>query len=319
MDFLILLVGFILLIKGADFFVDSASSIAKKFGVPSLLIGLTIVAFGTSAPEAAVSITAALKNQNNMAIANVVGSNMFNLLVVVGAIAIIKPIKVINSVLVKEFPFLILSSIILLILSFDTRLDLGSANALSRADGLILLAIFSIFMYYLIETALTSKDDNTDKADEDDFKNISVFKSIIGCILGAVAIVIGGQLTVNSASSIALSFGMSETLVGLTIVSVGTSLPELVTSLIAAKKGESDMAIGNVIGSNMFNILFVLASSSSISSISVSGDAIVDICIMVGAGILTYIFSLTKKSVNRVEGLFLVLTYATYLGYIIIR
>lgn len=317
MDYIFLLLGFLFLIKGADIFVSSASSIAEKFKIPPLLIGLTIVAFGTSAPEAAVSITAALNNQNNMAIANVIGSNMFNLLVVIGVIALIKPIKLTKSILAKEFPFLLLASIVLFILSLDIKLGSSTVNILSKSDGLILLSLFAIFLYYLIETALTSNINN-DEVDNTS-KEISVVRCVLGCIIGILGIVFGGQIVVESASNIALSLGMSETLVGLTIVSIGTSLPELVTSVVAAKKGENDMAIGNAIGSNMFNILFVLASSCAISGIAVSGEALIDACIMIIATALTYVFSLTKKSVSRVEGLALVLTYTAYMGYIIIR
>ena len=298
MNYILLLIGFLLLIKGADGFVSGASSIAKKFRIPSLLIGLTIVAFGTSAPEAAVSVTAALKGQNDMAIANVVGSNIFNFLVVIGITAMVKPIKVQKSTIIKEFPFVILASFVFWVISHDIKFQYAAENMLSRADGYILLSLFAIFMYYLIEMAITSKDESV----EDE-----------------IGIIIGGQLVVNSASNIALSWGMSENLVGLTIVSIGTSLPELVTSIVAARKGESDIAIGNAVGSNIFNLLLVLGLSSAIHSIAIHTEVFYDMIVMIFATILTYFFAITKKSINRGEGAVLFVIYIAYLVYIIMR
>jgi len=316
MDYILLLAGFLFLIKGADGFVSGASSIAKKFSIPPLIIGLTIVAFGTSAPEAAVSITAALKGQNDMAIANVVGSNIFNFLVVIGLTAIVKPIKVQKSTIIKEFPFVTLACFVLAVIAHDTRFQEGvTQNMLSRADGYILLALFAIFMYYLIEMALTSKD----QAQEDEVQEIPLSKSILYSILGIAGIVIGGQLVVNSASNIALAWGMSENLVGLTIVSVGTSLPELVTSIVAARKGESDIAIGNAVGSNVFNLLFVLGISASIHSIAVHPIVFYDMLVMILTTLLAYLLSATKRTISRGEGVVLSLLYVVYLVYIIMR
>lgn len=315
MDYILLLLGFVFLIKGADGFVSGASSIAKKFSIPSLIIGLTIVAFGTSAPEAAVSVTAALKGQNDMAIANVVGSNIFNFLVVIGITAMVKPIKVQKSTIIKEFPFVILSCFVLSVISHDVRFQNATENMLSRADGFILLSLFAIFMYYLIEMALTSKD----KSEQDEVEEISLSKSVIYSIVGIIGIVLGGQLVVNSASNIALAWGMSENLVGLTIVSVGTSLPELVTSIVAARKGESDIAIGNAIGSNIFNLLFVLGISSAIHSITVHSIVFYDMLVMIATTILTYLLSVTKRNISRAEGAVLFILYIVYLVYIIMR
>ncbi|MBU5334848.1 calcium/sodium antiporter [Intestinibacter bartlettii] len=315
MNYILLLIGFVFLVKGADGFVSGASSIAKKFSIPPLIIGLTIVAFGTSAPEAAVSVTAALKGQNDMAIANVVGSNIFNFLVVIGLTSMIKPIKVQKSTIIKEFPFVILASFVFSVISHDTRFQNASENMLSRADGYILLSLFAIFMYYLIEMALTSKD----SVEEEEIEEIPLSKSIIYTIIGIAGIIIGGQLVVNSASNIALAWGMSQNLVGLTIVSIGTSLPELVTSIVAARKGESDIAIGNAVGSNIFNLLLVLGLSSSIHSIVVHPEVFYDMLIMILATILTYIFAITKRSINRAEGTVLFLLYVIYLIYIIMR
>lgn len=316
MSYILLIIGFLLLIKGADTFVVGSSSIAKIFNVPSLIIGLTIVAFGTSAPEAAVSVTAAMKGSNDMAIANVVGSNIFNLLAVVGVASIINPIKVQRSTIIKEFPFAILAGIVLMILSHDTKFQGYNENLLTRADGLMLLALFSIFMYYLIELALTSKEEMEVEQTKED---ISIGKSILMSILGVLGILIGGQVVVNSATNIAIALGMSENLVGLTIVSIGTSLPEFVTSVIAARKGESDIAIGNVVGSNLFNILFVLGLSSVISTIQVQPIVFIDMLIMIIVTALTYIFAITKKTVNKTEGALLTITYVLYMVFVIIR
>lgn len=316
MSYILLLIGFVLLIKGADIFVSGASSIAVALKVPTLIIGLTIVAFGTSAPEAAVSVTAALNGQNEMAIANVVGSNIFNLLAVLGVAAIINPIRVQKSTIIKEFPFAILASLVLMVLAHDTKFQGYNLNALTRADGLVLLALFAIFMYYLIEMAITSKEEmNVEKADE----GMPMSKAVIFSILGILGILIGGNMVVDSASDIAISWGMSQNLVGLTIVSIGTSLPELVTSVIAARKGESDIAIGNVVGSSIFNILLVLGISSFIHDISIQPIVFVDMFAMVVLSIVTYIFATTKKSISKPEGFLLALMYVVYMAFIIIR
>lgn len=315
MSYIILLIGFVFLIKGADFFVEGSSSIAKKFNIPSLIIGLTIVAFGTSAPEAAVSITAAIKGQNEMAIANIVGSNIFNVLFVIGATAMIKPIHVKKSTILKEFPFCILSSIVLAILAYDIRFQGYSENILTRADGLIFLTLFIIFMYYLIDMAINSND----TTDEENYKIMPLPKSIILSILGLLGIIVGGNFVVNGASDIAMSWGMSENLVGLTIVAVGTSLPELVTSMTAARKGESDIAIGNVVGSNIFNILFILGISSCISNIPVQIEAFTDMIIMIATTLIVYILAISKKKINRIEGVMVTLLYIAYLVFIIYR
>lgn len=316
MVYLLLLVGFLFLIKGADTFVTGSSSIARKLKIPSLIIGLTIVAFGTSAPEAAVSITAAIQGQNDMAIANVVGSNIFNILGVVGIASIISPIKVQKSTIIKEFPFALLASVVLMILSYDTKFQGYDANLLTRADGLILLALFAVFMYYLVEMAITSKEDINEESSE---KEISIAKSVVMGILGFIGILIGGKLVVDSASDIAISLGMSENLVGLTIVSIGTSLPEFATSVIAAKKGESDIAIGNVVGSNIFNILFVLGSSATISNLQIQSMVFVDMLIMLLVTIIAYALSATNRKINKLEGSILTMTYILYMVFIIIR
>ena len=272
MNYILLVIGFILLVKGADYFVDGSSSIAKKLRIPSLIIGLTIVAFGTSAPEAAVSITASVNGQNGMAIGNVIGSNIFNLLMVIGASGIIKPLLVEKSILSKEFPFVLLTSIILVILSLDSLLFNSSINIISRMDGII---------------------------------------------IGIAAIIFGGNLVVNSASDIASSFGVSDQLIGLTIVSIGTSLPEFVTSVIAATKGESDLALGNVIGSNIFNILFVIGASALISPMTVDPKLIIDGAIMILSTVVVYFYAYRKNDISKFESITLSLLYFGYMGYLV--
>lgn len=315
MTYIILLIGFLFLIKGADFFVEGSSSIAKRFNIPSLIIGLTIVAFGTSAPEAAVSITAAIGGQNEMAIANVVGSNIFNILFVVGVTAMIRPIYVQKSTILKEFPFLLLSSIVLAILAYDVKFQGYNENILTRSDGLIFIALFIIFIYYLVDMAINSNDETN----EENYKIMSFSKSILLSIGGLLGIIIGGKFVVNSASDIAISLGMSENLVGLTIVAVGTSLPELATSIVAAKKGESDIAIGNAVGSNIFNILFVLGVSSCISNVPVQLEAFTDMFVMIVSTLIVYILAISNRKISKVEGMIINLLYISYFIFIIYR
>lgn len=328
MNYILLLIGFILLVKGADYFVDGSSSIAKKLRVPSLIIGLTIVAFGTSAPEASVSITAAINNQNGMAIGNVIGSNIFNLLMVLGASGIIKPLIVEKSMLSKEFPFLLLISIILVTLSLDTLFFNSTINTIGRIDGLILLILFGFFLYYLISSALKNRNESyfeEESSIDIDTVNIkvieksdSIIKSILISIIGICAIIFGGNLVVNSASNIATNLGISEQLIGLTIISIGTSLPEFVTSVIAATKGESDLALGNVVGSNIFNILFILGASAVISPMVVDYSLIIDGIIMILSTLLVYFYAYRKNNISKLESLSLLVFYLLYLGYLIL-
>lgn len=327
MNYILLLLGFILLVKGADYFVDGSSSIAKRLGISSLIIGLTIVGFGTSSPEAAVSITASINNQNGMAIGNIIGSNIFNLLIVIGASGIIKPLFVEKSVLSKEFPFVLLVSIILIILSIDTFLFNTPINTISRIDGIILLLLFSLFLYYLIYSTIKNRKENLYKSEtstniEIDSvktieKNYSMIKSILISIIGISAIVFGGNLVVDSASNIASSFGISDQLIGLTVVSIGTSLPELVTSVIAATKCKSDLALGNVLGSNIFNILFIIGISALISPIVVDSKLIIDATIMILSTILVYFYAARKNNISKLESLTLLLLYFWYVGYLV--
>ena len=318
MSFLILIIGFALLIKGADVFVEGASSIAKKFNVPSMIIGLTIVAMGTSAPEAAVSITSSLAGQNDMSVANVVGSNFFNILVVLGVSSIIAKLPVQKETIKKDTPFLILVSGLLLI--FGINLKLG------RIEGIALLALFTYFLVSTIKSAKMATDSTSSETGEtaiaietESSSQISLPKTILISLVGIVGIVVGGDMVVNSATSIATSFGMSANLVGLTIVAVGTSLPEFVTSIVAIKKGETEIAIGNVIGSNLFNILLVLGLAATINPIAMSMSAFIDIVFLVLITLLLYMFMKKDNSLVKKQGIILVVLYIAYMAYTIMR
>lgn len=319
MSYVLLVVGFFLLVKGADWFVDGSASIARKLHIPSIVIGLTIVSFGTSAPEAAVSITAGLNGQNDIALGNIVGSNIFNILAVIGAAAFIHPIRIQKSTIQKEFPFAISTAVVLLILSLDGLLQGYAANMISRADGLIMLIFFAIFLFYLFDLAFQSHKNGEASEGEEMPEERSIGKSILLGLIGVSGIVLGGTLTVDSAEAIALSWGLSEKLVGLTILAVGTSLPEFVTSVVAAKKGENDIAIGNVLGSNVFNVFFILAASAVLTPIAVAPEIFFDMVIMLITMLFVFFFSILGKDVNKWEGAFLFLCYVAYMVYIVIR
>lgn len=313
-----LILGFIFLIKGADFFVDGSSSIAKIFNVPTVIIGLTIVAMGTSAPETAVSISAALKGANEIAVSNVVGSNFFNLLVVVGICAILQPINITISLLRRDYPYSIISTLLLLLFLILGYVFTGSP-ALLRIEGIILLIAFVSYLLVLIRTTLIEIAVG-EKVEIEEVKSRSLPVSIILIIVGLAGVIAGGELVVDSASAIASKFGMSDTLIGLTIVAIGTSLPELVTSIVAAKKGEADLALGNVIGSNIFNILFVLGLSSTVHSITLTFDSITDTALLIIANLIVLAIVLKKKNyIKRNNGIAMVLIYVVYTVYIISR
>lgn len=315
MSYIILIIGFILLIKGADIFVDGASNIAKKFGIPSIIVGLTIVSLGTSAPELAVSLIASLEGSNGITIGNVLGSNIFNTLIVLGLTSIIMPIIIKKSIIFKDYIVNVIVTIILLILTFG-RILLNNEPGLTRVSGIILLIGCIGYIIYLIKSAKDGNDNNVNE-------EINILSSSIKIIIGIIGIILGGNLVVNSASDIAYSFGLSDKLVGLTIVAMGTSLPELVTSMIAAIKGENDIAIGNVLGSNIFNILLILGVSSTINPIVISSSLLVDIVFLIVISFILGIFMFKGKkeklSLGRVEGLILVLLYISYIAYIIFR
>ena len=315
---LFLVIGFVFLVKGADIFVEGSSSIAKKFKVPSIIIGLTIVAMGTSLPEAAVSVTASIANKNALAVSNVIGSNIFNLMMVIGVCAIMTPVAVNKATLKRDFPFSVICAILLLVLGLIGPMSLG------HADGVIFLILFAGFIGLMIRSAMkASKEGNAVAIEEieaaEEIKIMPVWKSLLFIVIGAVGIIIGGDVVVDSASNIAAKFGMSQTLIGLTIVSVGTSLPELVTSIVAARKNEVDMALGNAIGSNVFNILFVLGIAGAISPMAFLTENVIDIVILVVFSLIVWLFAWTKKEIKRGEGLIMVLLYVLYVVYICMR
>ena len=305
MMYVLLIVGFILLIKGADFFVDGASSTAKLLKVPSVIIGLTIVAMGTSAPEAAVSISAGLSGSSDIALSNVIGSNIFNLLIVVGVSAIICPMKTEKVILRRDIWWSLGAAVATLIMMTDMKI--------SGAEGILLLGGMAAYIAVLVFDARKKRDEG------DEVKAMSPLKSIIYIVGGLAAIIIGGDLVVDSACDIAAAFGMSEALIGLTIVAAGTSLPELVTSIVAAKKGDSGLALGNVVGSNIFNILFILGSASALTTINVAPELFIDTAILIAVTLLMYFLCRTKEKTSRGEGTLCVLVYAAYMAYIILR
>lgn len=317
MSFILLIIGFFFLIKGADLFVDGAASIARKFNIPSMIIGLTIVAMGTSAPEAAVSITSSLSGQNDMSVANVVGSNFFNILVVLGVSSLISKLPVQKNTIKKDTPFLLIVSGLLLVFVIN--------KYISRIEGLILLIVFVYFLYSTVKMAksATNLDSSSDNeialAESDTTTQTPILKTVILSVIGILGIVIGGDMVVDSATSIATLFGMSANLVGLTIVAIGTSLPEFVTSIVAIKKGETEIAIGNVIGSNIFNILLVLGLATFISPITISTLALIDIIFMLCITILLYLFMKKDYSLLKKHGIILVGIYIVYMSYTIIR
>lgn len=315
LDILLLLIGFVLLIKGADFFVEGAASLAGKLRIPSLVVGLTIVALGTSAPELAVSISASLGGQNSMAVSNVIGSNVFNLLGVLGVCALVIPLGVTKEILRRDYPV----SIAVSVLFFLMLLFVGETGEISIWEALLLVALLIGYISWTVVSAMKSRT----SADEMPGKPFIWWKCALFIVGGVAGIVFGGDLVVNHASSLGGAIGMSDSLVGLTICAVGTSLPELVTSITACKKGEKDMAIGNVVGSNILNVLCILGVSGVISPISVAGadlsNTLVDFAVYVAVCVLTYVFCLTQKKITRVEGGILVAMYLLYMAYAVIR
>ena len=305
MEYLLLLIGFVLLIKGADFFVDGSSSLARIMKVPSVIIGLTIVAMGTSAPEASVSVNAALAGSNDIAISNVIGSNLFNGLVVVGVCAFMAGFKTNPEILKRDMPLNIIVTAILCIMLL--------ARHIYHIEGIILHISMAVYIAVMVISALR----NRETADE--CKILSLPKSLIFIIGGLIAVIFGGTLVVDNACLIAKDFGVSENFIGLTIIAIGTSLPELVTSITATRKGDSGLALGNAIGSNLFNILFILGMSATICPLNVLSESIIDCIILLVSAVILYVFARTKKTMNRWEGIVCVFLYVGYTAYLLIR
>lgn len=307
----LLVVGFVLLIKGADFFVEGSSGIAKKLRIPSIIIGLTVVAMGTSLPEAAVSVSAGLAGSNSLAISNVLGSNLFNLMVVVGLCAIMSPIVVQKDVATRDIPISIGAAALLLVLGFI-------GMTLGRVDAIVLLVLFIVFIVSLVLIALKARKENSCD-EEDEGKIRPIWLCLIFIVCGAAAIIFGGDTVVESATFIATTFGMSETLIGLTIVAVGTSLPELVTSVVAARKNEVELSLGNAIGSNIFNILLILGLAGTISPLAFLTENLIDVIILIAVSTIIGLVAWKKKKLGRLEGILMVAFYVAYVVYIALR
>lgn len=307
-----LIVGFLLLIKGADIFVEGSSAVARKLHIPTIIIGMTIVAMGTSLPECAVSVTAALTHNNGLAIGNVLGSNLFNLLVVCGACALFAPLLVQKETMRREFPFSVICTALMIGLGyFGMNLD--------RGDGIVLLILFGAYLGYMLYSAMKAKNSVLDEDEQGGKPSLSGWRCAVYILGGIFAIKYGGDFVVGGASAIAEDFGLSQNMIGLTIVAMGTSLPELVTSVVAARKHELDMAVGNVIGSNIFNVLLILGLAATISPVTMYMENLIDAAILIGASVLVWIFAWSKEKIVRSEGLVMLGMYAAFMVYICIR
>lgn len=303
--YVVLIAGMLLLVKGADYFVDGSASVAKILKVPSLIIGLTIVALGTSLPEASVSITASIAGNNELALSNIIGSNIFNTLVVVGCSAMIAPFIMDRDIIKRDLIINLIVSVSLCLFIFD--------GILGRMDGILLLIGLVTFMMVLIRSVMRYD------VEEEIGESFSISKSIILIVIGVVAIILGGNFVVNGASDIARQWGMSETLIGLTIVSIGTSLPELVTSVVAARKGESSLSLGNAIGSNILNVLFILGISGTLTPIAAISENIIDVAVLIGIAVFILILSRFNDKMTRTKAAIFIGLYAIYMIYIIVR
>lgn len=321
-NIILLIVGLALIIYGADFMTDGASGLARKFGLSDMVIGLTIVAFGTSAPELTISIISAFDGNSGIAIGNVVGSNLFNTLVIIGTVALIHPIKIESNILTNELPMVLLTTIALVCMGCSQYLD-HTVPVISRVDGILLILFFAIFMHYIFKKAKSEKlsIENVGYPIEQQktLKQIPLWRSIIYIIGGLGALIYGGDLFVDKASSLASSLGVSDAIIGLTIVAMGTSFPELATSIVAARKGNSDMAVGNVIGSNLFNIMMVLGCSAIVRPLPFGNVNIIDLGVLLLSALLFLIFGrwFGNRIINRTEGAFLLICYAGYIIYLI--
>ncbi len=307
-DLALLCLGFFMLVKGADWFVEGAAGIAEKFGIPHIVIGLTIVAMGTSMPEAAVSIAAALKGSADITIGNVVGSNILNVLMILGLTSVVTSVAVGMSTIRYEIPFVIIITAVLMILG-------KTGGEIAFPEGISLWVFFIGYLIYLFKLAMDKRETETE---EEVQENVPVWKLLIGILVGIVCIVWGSDISVDAASDIARLFGLSERLIGLTIVAFGTSLPELVTSVAAAKKGNADIAIGNIVGSNIFNILFVVGTTALVTPVAFASNFMIDSVVYIVSCALLWLFVAKKKHLNRKDGIIFLLGYAIYFVYLLI-
>ena len=314
LQILLLVVGFVLLIKGADWLVDGASSVASNFKVSKLLIGLTIVAFGTGAPELAVSFSSLINGSTDILIGNVIGSNIVNVLLLIGIAAVIRPIKVRKDTVSKELPLLLLISTALIVLILDVNLSGAMMNTFSRADAIICLLFFAIFLYYIISLARKNKKE----AKEVEKPKYKLGKSFLIVLLGLIGVVGGSELVVNSASTIATTIGISERIISLTVIAIGTSLPELVTTITAARKGESDLLVGNIVGSNIFNICIVLALPVVFAgNITPNNFQAIDLVMLIFSSILACLLARRDHKITRFDGVLMLIVFTAYYGFLI--
>ena len=333
LNILLLIYGLVLLIGGANFFVNGSSAIAKRFKVPSIIIGLTIVAIGTSLPELAISVTSAIKGSVDMSVGNIVGSNLFNMLIIIGITACMSPIIVQKSSKKFDFPFMIIVTLFLLLFSCNSMLENSDTNSINRIESLFLLILFGFYIYFNVRIAKkeksfvemyeeykTDKIQNTDKTqNNEEKKDLKFWVIIIYIVVGLASVVVGGDCVSSSAQLLASKAGMSEGLIGLTIVAFGTSLPELATAIVAARKGENDLALGNILGSNILNILLIIGSVGVISTVTVSSTMLVDLALLFVFTLIFSFLALRKSKIGRKEGIILILMYLTYLTFAIVR
>ena len=312
LNIILLIVGFIILIKGADIFVDGAASIAGNFKVSKMLIGLTIVAFGTSAPEFAVSVKSLLSGNGDMILGNVIGSNILNIVLILGVSSMFHSLTVKNNTVKKELPITILITTLFSVLIFDNIFDKKFTNELTRSDGIVLLLFFMVFIYYLIRMARNKIDEDQEEV------YMPILKAIVFTIVGIISIIFGSNIVVDNASRIAINLGISEKMVALTIIALGTSLPELVTSITATRKGEYDIAIGNVVGSNIFNIGVVVGIPITLfGGISRITFNYIDIIVMLLSAVLLFVFAFNDKKITKKEGIVFLLVFILYYSYVI--
>lgn len=329
LDILFLAVGAALILWGADKLTDGASALARRLNVSDLVIGLTVVAMGSSLPEFSVSLFSAIQGSGGMSAGNIVGSNLFNVLAIVGAVAVICPLSVTRRTVFKDIPFTIIASLALLFMSKDHIFGSSDVDVLSRGDGLVLVMFFLIFMSYTYSLAMAKRNETESVSDSmdgetktsgdtaEESKEMSMVMIFVWLLVGFACLIGGGEVLVNSGTSLARQFGVSETVIGLTILAGGTSLPEFAASLIAARKGSSSMAIGNVVGSCLFNIFFVLGVCSSITPMNVGDINLIQLVTLVLSGVMMLLFAYTKLRVNRLEGAFMCLSYIAFIGYLI--
>ena len=312
MDIIFLLLGLFAIVKGSDYLVDGSVSLAKFFKIPTLVIGLTVIAIATGIPEIAISITSSFKGSNEILLGNLLGSNMFNILVILGLLALLKPLPIKREIIIKNYLFALLSCFVLFVISYDVYFGDSSVNVITRSEGILLLCFAGIFLYSTILSALDERNLKTEKGK---FRVIDALKIVVGIILVGVS----ADVIVESAIKISASLGISEHIIGLTVIAVGTNLPELVTSIVATLKGEVDMAVGNLVGTNIFNLFLMLGLSATIKPIIIDAFSFIDIIILAVVSLIVYIFIRHKKDISKIEGIIMILLYIIYIIYVVVR